>query len=1012
MEKTVAKLIGLGYNSRQSTPKRVASGGDEKQKTVSEVFMNFKTKRAGAILAVAAYATTIFAGGGIFAITASAEPAAENEGLTYFYNNLFANPRAERFYKAFETLNKEGAFKKNDVDFNLVEKGVVVGEDVRNYVENGSATLPIAFGAARDSYLMDHPDLFYADIFGVSVSAGVQNGNYVAYLDTSRTDSLYIGHLDTEEKINRAVNDYEEKLLGIVAGAKAAGGVKEQIEYVNQYMIDHTEYSFCPVVDNGNQGFLPEADYIDTAYGALVNGKAICGGYAKGFKAVMDRLGIPCVCVQGYSLSDESSNFVAHMWNAVKLDGMWYGVDVTWNDTANKPDGWLLVGENTLSRDHVEDNVVSSSGFQLKYPALKPYDFGKDTDDNGMNIKGEYKSGSGEWKQLVLTVVYDGMGAEQLASRGSYLAFRLGDAAKDGTITWDQWSEATSFSQLTSGFINCEYDDKTLFYIMPNLEYIQFALIDYAPDEPFYINGHPSTKPGTGEIFNCRYSEKNLTVDHIGGISSPYQNEAFGSYIPAPAAISVTPSNTGSWSVDGTYNMKFVYSDKLVLMEGKRAEDVKLEVTSSRGNDTVNDNIVVTDFKWDGDKTITFTFKPSKMFIHNLADYYFCPTNLVGERSNKIPLAVSYSFKGKSVVCSKIFNDGRLYMNVFGEPKMLDTADLSVNNFIDENGDYYAKNQRSQLLLVADKPGNSKSEEMKDVLADKEGFSESDVVTTATYEIHLQICGVVQQVPNGSYMQVAFGFPEGFSPDDAGTTFKIYHYEHDDKGNITGVTEVPVIITEYGIIAQVKSFSPFAVVQVKKSALPANTTKRVYASVSGKGGSIRAENGMSGISEVTGDSVTYAIEAEEGYRVDAVMLNGKVIGAERYKDGKITLQKSELDNGNTLEASFVTVKSAESYQAKGVAIKRPDLIVLSPDQIMKDFAAEGGVNVVAIVVGCVCGAIAIGAAAAIVVIVLKRNVEKEEVKESSAKKSGARKSTSSAKKGGAKKSSGSAPKKK
>ena len=82
MEKTVAKLIGLGYNSRQSTPKRVASGGDEKQKTVSEVFMNFKTKRAGAILAVVAYATTIFAGGGIFEITASAEHAAENEGLT------------------------------------------------------------------------------------------------------------------------------------------------------------------------------------------------------------------------------------------------------------------------------------------------------------------------------------------------------------------------------------------------------------------------------------------------------------------------------------------------------------------------------------------------------------------------------------------------------------------------------------------------------------------------------------------------------------------------------------------------------------------------------------------------------------------------------------------------------------------------------------------------------------------------------------------------------------------
>ena len=160
------------------------------------------------------------------------------------------------------------------------------------------------------------------------------------------------------------------------------------------------------------------------------------------------------------------------------------------------------------------------------------------------------------------------------------------------------------------------------------------------------------------------------------------------------------------------------------------------------------------------------------MFIHNGITYYFTPTNLVGKKSNKIPNPVTYYFSGKNVVCSKIFNDGRLYINAYGTPNILDTSDLAVNDFKDENGNYYAKNQRSQLILVADKAGNKKTGQMLDMLETNEGIEKDDVITTASYEISLQICGVVQKIPNGSYVQVAFGFPEGFSPDDEGTTFK------------------------------------------------------------------------------------------------------------------------------------------------------------------------------------------------------------------------------------------------
>ena len=158
--------------------------------------------------------------------------------------------------------------------------------------------------------------------------------------------------------------------------------------------------------------------------------------------------------------------------------------------------------------------------------------------------------------------------------------------------------------------------------------------------------------------------------------------------------------------MDRTYDIRIVYNTTLELDAGVTADQVTLDFFCTRGNETAKEHAKVENFKWDGDKTITFTFTPSRMYIHNTAGYYFTPVGLVGAKSKKVPDPVRYSFKGKSVVCSKVFNDGRLYMNVFGAPNLLDNSDVSVTDFKDENGNYYAASQRSQLMLVATKPNS------------------------------------------------------------------------------------------------------------------------------------------------------------------------------------------------------------------------------------------------------------------------------------------------------------------
>ena len=62
------------------------------------------------------------------------------------------------------------------------------------------------------------------------------------------------------------------------------------------------------------------------AYGALVEGKAVCEGYAEALQCLLQRVGIQSIQVYGESREEN------HAWNMVRIDGDYYLVDLTWND--------------------------------------------------------------------------------------------------------------------------------------------------------------------------------------------------------------------------------------------------------------------------------------------------------------------------------------------------------------------------------------------------------------------------------------------------------------------------------------------------------------------------------------------------------------------------------------------------------------------------------------------------------------------------------------------------------
>ena len=79
-----------------------------------------------------------------------------------------------------------------------------------------------------------------------------------------------------------------------------------------------------------------ESSYNQTLYSALCQQETVCAGYAKAFQYLMTCLGVPCYYCEGSALgsSSDDTDWSAHAWNIICLDGRYYNVDLTWDDTS------------------------------------------------------------------------------------------------------------------------------------------------------------------------------------------------------------------------------------------------------------------------------------------------------------------------------------------------------------------------------------------------------------------------------------------------------------------------------------------------------------------------------------------------------------------------------------------------------------------------------------------------------------------------------------------------------
>ena len=246
-------------------------------------------------------------------------------GITFLYKDQIL----KEYYQFYASNKKEATIEKNeyyrDYDFLYVQNTNDFQphnkQDLKNilYTILNSGVNEFSFYCPKEysNCISDVKELGKDQITLSNINNYVHPFNSFKNIST-QTDSLRKVKIEVEKAysesdiklIKEAVKNIEKKVFD------DSLSTKDQIKAIHDYIIDNSKYD-SNRTDNGVIEYKS-----DIAYGPLIEGYGICGGYSDAMELFLEDMNI-----KSYKISSES-----HVWNAVNLFDNWYHLDLTWDD--------------------------------------------------------------------------------------------------------------------------------------------------------------------------------------------------------------------------------------------------------------------------------------------------------------------------------------------------------------------------------------------------------------------------------------------------------------------------------------------------------------------------------------------------------------------------------------------------------------------------------------------------------------------------------------------------------
>ncbi len=307
------------------------------------------------------------------------------------------------------------------------------------------------FFDALTAVTYDHPEFFWIN-GGYSAKGLKPVGSNNDTINATLTCYNYWTYTVDPDKYILAL---QKKVDEVSAMAAAYPTTYEKVKFVHDYLVTTVDYDHTAAEEANKTVRQASSEHAYSAYGCLVNQKAVCGGYAKAFQLIMNSLGIDCSYVTGQASGG------LHAWNYIKLDGEYYYMDITWDDSNLKNDDgthryplgveydYFCITTDQLLQTHIPDDT-----FDVPYCGSTEYNY--------FIREGLYLEA---YDRTLLSNAIEKVKDQQIISiRFSSLEELL--KAKDDLITNKNWNKVSAFSGL--GTISYVCDEQHLvfaFYI-------------------------------------------------------------------------------------------------------------------------------------------------------------------------------------------------------------------------------------------------------------------------------------------------------------------------------------------------------------------------------------------------------------------------------------------------------------------------------------------------------------------------------------------------------------------
>ncbi len=226
---------------------------------------------------------------------------------------------------------------------------------LKDYIENfktGYTPLEVEgitsiddIGNANLAFRNDYPEYFWVpNRMGYIYDGTVYSFAYLG--PEENEESVYICSKQEAERMLKEQNEVIEVFINTLK----KGMTDYDIELaLHDWLAECITYSIAAADDYKSYPL------AYTAYGALINGSAVCEGYAEAMSLILGRVGIQSITITG----DYGGG---HMWNMVNIGGDWYHVDVTNDDLAESSQQGMSIKHNLFNRT---DEYMESHGYTI-----------------------------------------------------------------------------------------------------------------------------------------------------------------------------------------------------------------------------------------------------------------------------------------------------------------------------------------------------------------------------------------------------------------------------------------------------------------------------------------------------------------------------------------------------------------------------------------------------------------------------------------------------------------------